>query len=201
MERINLEELKAWSESFPLFDKIISSESLPSFLLPHEIKNVVTFYAGTFDPIHLGHITCLNLCPDENIILVPDRNPQKKFSNFNISKHFEQFKNLKLNKTVAIYPGFLFLNNTNPTVNWILKIQIEKVQLLMGDDSFVSFFSWIEPEKILKKLSKIYVVSRNQNHDDLLEVKNKMLKCNEKIEIEFLGNHPYQHLSSTKLRE
>ncbi len=199
MEKISLEKIKEWSDKFPLFEKNIQAD-LPDFILPHSIHKVVTFYAGTFDPIHLGHIACINLCPDENIVLIPDRNPQKQFSHFNIAQHFEQFLNLKLNKLIAIYPGFLFLTNTNPTINWIEKVQIEKIQLLMGDDSFVHFFSWIEPERILTKLSKIYVVSRDQEIKSIDAIKSKMQSINSKLEIEYLGNHPYQHLSSTKLK-
>ena len=54
-------------------------------LLPQKMaKNLqgplsrVTFFGGSFNPWHRGHRECLNLCAEDEIMVVPDCNPWKK---------------------------------------------------------------------------------------------------------------------------
>ena len=55
--------------------------------------------------------------------------------------------------------------------------------------------------KILMNLKKIYVVPRNHQLHQLMIVKEQCEQINPQIEVVFLSNHLYQHLSSTELRK
>lgn len=161
----------------------------------------VTFYGGSFNPFHRGHLECLLKCPEENLILIPDINPQKPEDLSMTMTHLESLAE-ELKKTpYLIYPRFILNAKKNPTSSWITKIRHFEVNFLMGDDSYMSLLNWIKPEEILLSLTKLYVVSREHKIQDYLIQKEKILRINPKLEIIFLGEHDYMDLSSTKLRK
>ena len=168
---------------------------------PHEIiKDSVTFFGGSFHPFHQGHRACLDLCPEKNIIVVPDRNPQKEMREF-----FPYDEYLKLRETLKdtryfIYPAFWGSHDKNPTYSWLPFVKIPEKNLLMGDDSFMNFLSWQQPEKILAAITKLYVVPRNYSKEECNSQKIKLNEINSKVQIIFLGDHEFKDLSSTKLR-
>jgi nicotinate-nucleotide adenylyltransferase len=197
-----VEELKKISSNFTFMGNV--SDLLPSpyvgEFLKNEINNSVTFFGGTFNPIHQGHLECLKLCPEKNIVMVLDRNPQKEIRSID---YFVELKSIlkAVEKTNChIYPGFWLEEKKNPTNEWIMKVTIPEVNLLMGDDSFINFFNWINPEVILKRVSKIYVVPRNHQLLHLGLVRDRCLSVNPNLEVIFLSQHQYQNLSSTDLR-
>lgn len=166
------------------------------------IKNSVTFFGGSFNPFHLGHLECVKLCPEENIVIVPDHNPHKDLRE--LENPFNEFLNLleKFKQTNAsIYPGFLTLNRSNPTADWLVKVQVLEINFLMGDDSFMNLLRWKTPEILLNRLTKLYVVPRNFNESDYREQVKKIKDLNPHLIIEILSDHPYKNLSSTSLRK
>jgi nicotinate-nucleotide adenylyltransferase len=164
------------------------------------IKDSVTFFGGSFQPFHQGHRACLDLCPEKNIVLILDRNPQKEARDFlPYDEYLKIFRELK-DTHYFIYPAFWGSRQQNPTCAWLPMVKIAEKNLLIGDDSFMNFLTWQSPEKILMALSKLYVVPRNFSLDERELQKMKLLKINPSLEIIFLEDHPFKEISSTKLR-
>jgi nicotinate-nucleotide adenylyltransferase len=167
---------------------------LPFFeseLNPKSLEEEVTLFAGSFNPLHLGHIECIKMCPEKNIVLVLDRNPHKENRKVN---YYEELKNIleqTRDQDIWIYPGFWIKDQLNPTAGWIGRLRFTTVNLLMGDDSFINLFKWKNPEDILGAVKKIYVVSRNHALQELEDVKSKCMHVNLNLEIIFLGGHKF----------
>src|SRR5690606_21219193 len=92
----------------------------------------------------------------------------------------------------------------NPTVNWIEKLHREfpdkRLSLLLGHDSFESITTWIRANDLLPKLHKLFVVSRLEDDRKREQVAKKVQALAPNLEIEFLGHHDHEGLSSTELR-
>ena len=190
-------------EFMPASDQTQNQSELDQIYLKHPIKDSVTFFGGSFNPFHEGHRACLDLCPEKNILIVPDRNPFKENSDEN-SEVFTKFKQLaeKLkNSPYSIYPGFLVQETPNPTSSWLPRVHIKEKNFLMGDDSYMSLLTWKNPEVIIKALTKLYVVPRNFKKSDYLEQEKDILKINPQLEIHYLADHPYKNITSTELRK
>jgi nicotinate-nucleotide adenylyltransferase len=189
-------------EFMPDSDGIHSQRELPKLFLKHEIKDSITFFGGSFNPLHAGHRACLDLCPEKNILIVPDRNPFKPTQS---NEHcFDQFQKLayELKETpFSIYPGFLIKTEGNPTSSWLPLVKIAEKNFLMGDDSYIDLLKWKNPEVIARNLTKLYVVPRTHSKDDYLKVEVELLKFNRRLEIHYLDEHPYMNLSSSTLRK
>lgn len=174
---------------------------LKSDILKNDIRDSVTFFGGTFFPFHLGHMSCLDLCPEKNIVIVPDCNPQKGPTDK--QNPYDDFMQLCLtlkDSPYSIYPGFFGRNKPNPTSNWLPKVSIPEKNFLMGDDSFMAIMSWIEPEKFLNALSKLYVVPRVFDREVYAAQTEAVQAVNPRLQVIILPDHPYKNLSSSKLR-
>src|SRR5690606_25345137 len=92
----------------------------------------------------------------------------------------------------------------NPTVGWVLRLKRHRpdlrVHLLIGYDSFKSLDKWTQAEDLVKLLSGLYVVSRLE--DDASHERDAAwcVLHNPNIKIQFVGHHPHEAVSSTKLR-
>ncbi len=171
-------------------------------ILKHDITDSVTFFGGSFFPFHPGHMACLELCPEKNIVIVPDCNPHKEQSDK--MNPYDDFMHLCLTlkeTPYSVYPGFFGRNRPNPTAQWLPKVNIREKNFLMGDDSFMNLLKWNEPEVLLKSLTKLYVVPRDFDVSDYEEQIEKVKALNPTLEIIILPDHPYKNLSSTKLRQ
>lgn len=170
-------------------------------ILKHEIKDSVTFFGGSFFPFHPGHLACLELCPEKNIVIVPDCNPHKELKDK--MNPYDDFMHLCLtlkDTPYSVYPGFFGRNKPNPTSNWLPKVKIAQKNFLMGDDSFMNILKWNEPEVLLNALTKIYVAPRDFETSDYGPQIEKVKAINPKLEIIILPDHPYRSLSSSKIR-
>jgi len=161
----------------------------------------VTFYGGSFNPWHEGHQACLDAFPkDQKLIIVPDYNPEKDLPN-----HADNFYEELLKKTHKpaneVYSGFLSDKKKNPTYNWVKDLKDIKVNLLMGADSFLNVKKWIEGEKLINLLNKIYVVPRLVEDRKLKEEESILKSINPKLEIIFLKHHNFEHISSSEIRK
>jgi nicotinate-nucleotide adenylyltransferase len=175
---------------------------LPDLILKSEVVDEVTFYGGTFEPWHEGHLACLELCPCDHIVVVPDINPWKKVSSLEFGpwSKFLELAQLLARTKYSIYPGFLSLTVGNPTASWLPRVKVEKKNLLMGEDSFLSLLDWKDADLLLGNLNKVYVVPRKK---DLLEVRQMVERVSELfpgLTIIQLEHHDYEEVSSTKLR-
>jgi nicotinate-nucleotide adenylyltransferase len=179
-----------------------SQKELDHLFLKSPISNSVTFFGGSFNPFHAGHLACLNLCPEKNILIVPDRNPFKSaHENENCFDYFTELA-LKVKDTqFSLYPGFLIKTEGNPTSSWLPFVKLPEKNFLMGDDSYIDLLKWKNPDVIAKSLSKLYVAPRKYTKDDYIKVELELLKFNPNLEIHYLDEHPYMNLSSTELRK
>jgi nicotinate-nucleotide adenylyltransferase len=196
------EIVKNISDHFYFLGEKKSTNDSPyqSEFLKNKSLESITFFGGTFNPIHLGHLECIKLCPEKNIVVILDRNPQKELREISLLTELQTIVARLQSLDCSIYPGFWLNEKTNPTSEWILKVTIPEKNLLMGDDTFINFFSWINPDVILKNLSKIYVVPRSHQLHQLALVRDRCMEINPNLEIKFLSNHPYQKESSSNLR-
>ncbi|MFZ4714291.1 MAG: hypothetical protein ACOYL6_11280 [Bacteriovoracaceae bacterium] len=159
-----------------------------------------TFFGGSFNPWHSGHTACIKAFPkDKKLIVVPDFNPEKEVTDR--SKDFYQEVVKASQKPESeVYPGFLLEKKKNPTYFWVKELSGLKVNLLLGADSFLNLKSWIEGEKLVKLLHGIYVVPRLAEESSLKKEADFLLALNPDLKIIFLPHHPYEDLSSTKIR-
>jgi nicotinate-nucleotide adenylyltransferase len=194
-------ELGNCFEFMPDSDGKHFQSELPKLFLKHEIKDSVTFFGGTFNPFHEGHRACLDLCPEKNILIIPDRNPYKK-TPIQEGAYDEVLALAKiLEKTpYSIYPGFLAKKEGNPTAHWLPRVKIAEKNFLMGDDSFMNLLLWNEPATLLRALTKLYVVPRDYDRSLYADQSEKLKALNPKLQIIILPDHPHKTLSSTKLR-
>ncbi len=201
-----------WGGFFGI-ENVVSLEkvALPSFLekgrsLLANISSRVTFFGGSFNPWHRGHQACLEMCPEKNIILVPDTNPFKlNEKGFEYKDCFWKiFKQMALEMEETPYgffPGFFGREETNPTAKWILKVPFSQKGLLMGDDSFAQLEAWTDYSKLLGSLTHIYVVPRNLPQKELKDDVLRLGHAFPKIDITILPEHEFQSESSTNLRK
>lgn len=175
---------------------------IKSDILKNEIKDSVTFFGGSFFPFHLGHMSCVDLCPEKNIVIVPDCNPNKvQMEKMNPYDDFMQLCLTLKDSAYSVYPGFFGRNKPNPTSNWLPKVNIPEKNFLMGDDAFMDVLNWHQPEVFLNVLTKLYVVPRIFEVSDYQKQIELLKSINPKLEIIILPDHPYKKLSSTKIRE
>lgn len=195
-------ELGNYFEFMPGSDGAHDQSGLSTLFLKHPIKESVTFFGGSFNPFHQGHRACLDLCPEKNILIVPDRNPFKPTSDAeNVFSDFVALAESLKDTPYSLYPGFLGKLGPNPTSSWLPKVKIAEKNFLMGDDSYMSLLKWNNPEVIIKALTKLYVVPRQYSREDYLKQELEILKWNPALEVHYLADHPYKNLASSELRK
>lgn len=169
----------------------------------------ILFFGGSFNPWHEGHTSCLKLAPKKcQIIVIPDHNPFKEIT---LMDHkYSDLKEItakiqELNKeNIHLFDTYLKEDKKNPSHVWIQELKENapdlKISLLMGFDTFISLDKWIESDIVINNLSSLYVASRLDN--ELVKTKQvKLLKTiNKNLNVNFIGNHAYENISSTAIR-
>ncbi len=196
-------ELANYFEFMPGSDHTHNQSELPHLFLKLPIKESVTFFGGSFNPFHQGHRACLDLCPEKNILIVPDCNPFKnnERSSEDVYNEFMALAEKLKDTPYSLYPGFLGLSRPNPTSSWLPLVEINEKNFLMGDDSYMSLLNWKNPEILLKSLTKLYIVPRNFHSSEYSHQEKLLKSINPNLEFYYLGEHPYQFISSTKMRK
>lgn len=136
------------------------------------MKNILLF-GGTFDPVHLGHITPViaaakHICADE-LIYIPCHLPPHKTRNITDNHHRLAMLNLALNKethpalSISINDYELSSTETSYSHRTIchFKNQYPQYQLhfVIGMDSLIQFTTWFRWQDILT-MSKLVVLAR-----------------------------------------
>ncbi len=130
-------------------------------------------FGGSFDPIHLGHITlCQNILarfPNAKIYCVPNKkNPHK---NENVADPLARLELIKLAVGEIADPRIIILDweiaSSTPSFSVFTLERIHSElcttpTLLMGNDVIESFPLWFKAERIIQ-LANILVFSRDSN--------------------------------------
>ncbi|MEC7276400.1 MAG: hypothetical protein VXV96_08775 [Bdellovibrionota bacterium] len=196
---------KKWS-----LDSFGDESGVFPFALPCEDE--IIFYPGSFSPWHKGHGACVRNAPKNlPLVVMPDYNPWKEVRKEGMWQEVQTiWRDLseleKSGHRVSLFLGFLALKKRNPTVKWMSYFKEvhpqKKVWLLMGEDSFLHLHEWYRAQELLSLLHGIYICPRGEEEDQIKKQREVILKMAEKpIMIERLSSHPYEHFSSTFLRE
>ena len=168
---------------------------LPELFLKSSFgRERVCFYGGSFNPWHRGHLACLELCPEENILVVPDRNPWKDSRNWSWDDYVNLCHALR-ETSCSVYPGFLY-GEGNPTVDWLPQTEFKEKCLLLGADNFLSLEGWKEYLRLIDSLDVLYVVPRGDR--DYEEITAHLTEASPNLEIVILPRHPYEGLASSE---
>jgi len=194
-------------DKFPNLKDIKENVSLPKEFSSKNIHwdKKIVFFGGTFYPWHEGHQACIDLCPNKNIVIIPDSNPWKK-EELVIQRQclWKEYKELALRfkeTPYAVFPGYLGVEAGNPTVSWLPKISNKGKELLLGTDSFFSLLRWKEAKKVIKSISTLYVVPRDKGKTDQETLEEDLKMLNPNLKIMHMGDHNFKHLSSTDIRK
>ncbi|MFT4669021.1 MAG: nicotinate-nucleotide adenylyltransferase [Ulvibacter sp.] len=162
----------------------------------------IGLYFGTFNPIHVGHLTIANYLVefsdlDEVWLVVTPHNPHKIKSTLLDDSHRLSMARIALEdypKLKASNVEFE-LNQPNYTVNTLIHLEEKHPDLsfclIMGEDNLKSFHKWKNHEVILERYS-IYVYPRVSEG-----TVNTRFNNHSKIQ---LVNAPIMELSSTFIR-
>lgn len=132
----------------------------------------VGIYGGTFDPIHLGHLITAQSVREirelDKIIFVPAYlSPHKLDIKASLPEH-------RLNMLKLAIQGVEFFDisdfelkhhNISYTIDTLreLKKQFDELELIIGYDNIFKFYTWKDPDEILK-LAKLIVLKRKSSY-------------------------------------
>ena len=142
----------------------------------------VGILGGTFDPIHLGHLitaqALLEIRNLEKIIFIPcSISPHKKNIRHSEAKH--RINMVKLAVKGIPYFSYSEIEIKRGGISYMvdtlmeLKKSFNKIELIIGFDNIEKFYTWKEPDKLLK-LAKLIVMKRETEKEIL--VKDKYYK-------------------------
>ena len=162
----------------------------------------MTFYGGSFDPFHPGHLACIKLCPARPLIVIPDHNPQKPWrSERSFWQLYQEIKRQTQGmEGVYVYPGLCGDQNPTPTINWIRQLGMKK-NLLLGDDSFMDILQWQQAQILLRLLNGLHVAPRLVEEGEFQAQVDRVLSVNHQLKVERHTRHCHESLSSSQLRQ
>ena len=179
-----------------------SLASVSAFGAPADMPEPVSFFGGSFNPWHRGHLTCVEQATKHNhVIVVPDNNPFKARDRDQCFWH--KFKALKQRLAMArvfVFPGFYGMEAANPTVSWFPYVRVKQKGFLMGDDSFAALPRWINAEQLVSAMHHLWVVPRDASTPEIKQTQQWLRDLDTNLAPVFLADHAYRSLSSTKLR-
>ncbi len=191
-------------ELHPVFaEEVLELDELYKPFCPalSEFSKGVILFPGSFSPWHKGHEACALAQRQTPVVIIPDFNPWKKLREDSIWSELKSLWNFSRgNSGVSVFPGFLAMNEKNPTVSWLPKLSIDEKWLLMGDDSFLSLDKWKDSQLLITSLKGVLVCPR-LGDQDALNRQAVQLKEHSELEVRFLPPHDFQQLSSTKIRQ
>jgi ADP-ribose pyrophosphatase YjhB (NUDIX family)/nicotinic acid mononucleotide adenylyltransferase len=169
---------------------------------PHSSEDKI-FFGGTFNPWHEGHGACVELCPSpDQLIVIPDANPFKDGpDDVCYWARYRYIQSKVADIGARVFPGFCGQETPNPTYGWLSRVRARRKRFLMGDDNLAGLSNWNEAERLVQTLDGIQVASRNADKKAIEAARAWLFDNNPNCVVEMLSDHPYRHLSSTRLRE
>jgi len=171
----------------------------------------IGLYFGTFNPIHVGHLTIANYMAeysdlDEIWMVVTPHNPHKKKSSLLSNTHrltmvriaLEDYSKIKASNVEFDLP------QPNYTVNTLVHLEENYSEhqfcLIMGEDNLNSLHKWKNYEVILDRYA-IYVYPRITNTSATALKKTKVALVTTDHPKVTMVNAPIMELSSTFIRK
>lgn len=163
----------------------------------------IGIFAGTFDPVHIGHIAfalrAIEKAQLDKVIFLPERQPRYK-------QHVTDFKHrLQMLKLSA--KSFEFLEVLDlPEPFFTIKTTLPGLQkafdgtqlcLMMGSDVAQKINDWSDVDELAKNVSLIVGLRKNDTEEGLVE---KFLKINPALSVKFITTR-YPEISATQARE
>lgn len=147
-------------------------------------------FGGTFDPIHLGHLTlaeqCREQCRLDEVWFVPAAQPPHKLNaSISSAKSRCEMIEFAIAGNSAFRMSTIELERTGPsfTVATLQQLRDEdpsrELFLLIGGDSFRDLVSWREPARILELAT---VVAVNRGADVLTDKSSLRSVCGELVD-------------------
>lgn len=165
---------------------------------------------GTFDPIHLGHVTMAReamLQADlARVLFMPSKIPPHKRGQM-ISDEKQRAEMVCLaiqNETGFEFSAFeLAREGITYTAETLQLFHAEhlkdRLYFIMGGDSFMQLEEWYQPEKIMA-IAVILAVSRDGLTQEQMQARGEMLRQKYQAEIQIV-QMPQMDISSTEIRE
>ena len=172
---------------------------LPQMFCKKEFTNRICFYGGTFQSWHEGHQACLDLCPEEHIIVVPDNNPWKNRRSVDkVWGRYFSLCRLLASTPYSVYPGLISLRRATPTVDWLPLVACCYRRFIIGEDNFLTFDRWKNYKILTHALDTLYIVPRGGDKARGLLMKEHLLDIQKDLKIVFLPHHPYEDKAASK---
>ena len=155
----------------------------------------VGLYFGTFNPIHVGHLTIANHLAeytdlDQVWLVVTPHNPFKKKSTLLDNHQRLEMVYLATKDYTKLKPSNIEFNLPQPnyTINTLVYLKEKhpdhQFSLIMGEDNLKSFHKWKNFELILEdysiyvypRISEGQVEHRFQNHPNIIKVEAPIMQ-------------------------
>lgn len=136
----------------------------------------IAIYGGTFDPVHHGHLitaqSVLELRKLDKIIFIPSFiSPHKQDVKASAAEHRLNMLKLAIQNIPYFDSSDIEINrkNVSYTIDTLkeMKKHYSHIELIMGEDNFLSFNTWKSPEKILDIATLLVLRRRTAKEPEL----------------------------------
>lgn len=173
----------------------------------------IGIFGGTFDPVHLGHLTLAEVCREaarlDEVWFIPAASPPHKptrsILDFEQRLEMLQFaiagnQSFKINPMEGERPGPSF---TADTLEEIHRLNPgDELFLLVGGDSALDFFTWRDPARILRLATLLIKDRPGSNLPSAPEFKASLdEKFGTDARVLIVEGSPHVDISSTDLRD
>lgn len=141
--------------------------------MTHKTKKRIGIYAGTFDPVHSGHVTfalqALQAANLDKVYFLPERQPRNKQN----AEHFGH-RVAMLNRAIKPHPQFDIIELVD--VNFSVDRTLPKLQKQFEDDQLVFLFgsdvlaglqSWPKVERLLSETELVIGLRHQDSREDM----------------------------------
>lgn len=168
----------------------------------------IGIYGGTFDPVHMGHVTMLEKVIEKvrlgRVIVLPDRIPPHKQSDGLVSgEHRIKMCGLAFSECPNTEVSDMEIKREGKSYSVITLRQLhekfpeDRLHFIMGSDMLLSFEKWYMYEEILT-LAGLICVSRCKEDSPVLEAQAQKLR-EKGGEVVIVDTEPFE-VSSTEIR-
>lgn len=189
-------------KGMPTYNSVF--DGVDGFGVPERRRMNWTFFGGTFRPWHDGHETVLinaihSTEERSNVVVIPDTNPKKERARNMCAWHrYRDIVRHVAHLDCTVFPGYIQMDTPNPTYRWIAQMDAhEHINFVLGDDSLDTLPTWEHSDRLLARLSTLYVAPRNTRE---VNQANRDLVARS-VQIHRLPQHAYMDVSSTAIRE